>query len=437
MKARSEMGKPRIVIRAFTCRRDVAMAELLARILKHEGCDVLVTSVRDFERTLRLWRPDVAVVNVFSKITSVKSRFPNVGCVFLDGEGHTPAHLTLAKSLSREVYRAMDIVLLWNETIRKELIVSLSGENFEKMHVVGNPNHDLIYYRPATLQYDRESKSIGFVCRFPNVNNFSGESPIRNLTSSLILDEVIVQSRSFAAMINLARHILRNSDFVVSIRPHPNEQIETYLNYKMNWFGEDLVRRVEIDGSLCFGHWAARQRAILSPTSTSFLEAYLLGVPVINIDRIAGTDQFNKDYAELAAEWQAAGTTAHDCSHLMNLLTSELPTVQHDPVIEKQLQDYCDANTQKSACLRAARIIAEYARKRPRKREVRLPIGVVDAIDEISFRRISRYDPLHHNMNYRRGFHALPPQLDEIANNILMGRRINHDYTKQGRVKNA
>ena len=430
------MSKPRVAIRALTCRRDAATAELLARILRKHGCNALVTSVRDFERTLRLWRPEVAVISTSSRVASIKSRFPDVGCVFLDGEGHVPAHMILAK-LTSEVYRATDLVLLWGNRIRNDIVKEMPGDDFSKMHVVGNPTHDLIHYRPSEVQYDRESKSIGFVCRFPNINNFSGKSAVRNITSSGVLDQIIVQSRGFAAMINLVRYILQNSDFSVSIRPHPAEQIETYLDNKRNWFGNEGEQRVEIDDSLCFAHWAVRQRAIVSPTSTSFLEAYLLGVPVISIDKIAETDQFNKDYAELAAEWQAAGITARDCSHLMSLLTVDLPVVWHDPVIEKQLQDYCDTNVQESACLRTARLIAEFAKKRQRQSRIRLPVGIVDKIDELSFRRISRFDPLHHNMNYRRGYHALPVQIDEIADNIMLGRRIRQQNTEQERAKSA
>ena len=420
------MSKPRIAIRAFTCRRDVAGAELLARVLENLGCSVLVTSIRDFERTLRLWRPEVAIINSRGKVSSTKSRFPEVAAVFLDGEGHMPEHITLAKTLARnkEMYRAMDLVLLWGEIVRNEICQLLPDEDHGKMHVVGNPAYDLIRYRPASLHYDPTSKSIGFVGRFNAVNSFSGVPAVRYLSSKSALDQVIVQSRGCLAIVNAARHILENSDLSVSIRPHPLEQVESYQSNKRSWFGDALAERVEIDDSLCFGHWAVNQRAIISPTSTSFLEAYMLKVPVINIDELADTAQFNKDYAKLAEEWQDAGAIAHDYPHLMALLSTNLPKVKQDATIERQLREYCDTGTDESACLRAARVIADFANSGPRRKGFRLPTPMVDALDEISFRRVSRRDPLHQRPNLTGridGEH--PPELfirnDEDVNQFL------------------
>ena len=56
--------KPRVVIRAFMCRRDVASASLLAKCLEYMGCDVKIASVRNFTTILKLWVPDVAVYTV-------------------------------------------------------------------------------------------------------------------------------------------------------------------------------------------------------------------------------------------------------------------------------------------------------------------------------------------------------------------------------------
>ena len=42
-----------------------------------------------------------------------------------------------------------------------------------------------------------------------------------------------------------------------------------------------------------FSYWASKQKVVISPTSNAITECYLLGIPVINIDKIAGV-AFNK-----------------------------------------------------------------------------------------------------------------------------------------------
>lgn len=415
------MYKPRIAIRAFTCRRDVASATLLAHLLEVEGCDVLVTSTRDFEATLRLWKPHVAVVNTPGQARRVKTVAPEVQVAFLDGEGFLPDESSHALQFSRdiELFRAMDLVLLWGGRVRNEIVEALPSEKQDHIHLVGHPAYDLIRFRPETARYDSESTSIGVVMRFNSINYAEGTSLIRTLANPGNLERIGVQCQAFVGLVNCIRALLQETDFRISIRPHPLEQIDSYQAYKARWFGSELAGRVEIDDSLSFPYWAVRQRAILSPTSTSLIEAYLLKVPVVNVDALCGTDEYNRDYAEMSHDWQAAGLSPQTIPDLMELLQKKLPEVTPNSAIERQLVEYCDFDKDRSAALMAAQHIVRHARQSVPPRGARLPTFIVDLMDRIRFYKACRRNPLHSNMNYRRGYHALPADLDEIVQNIL------------------
>ena len=66
------MKKYRIVIRAFTLRRDVGIAIVLARVLEAKGCEVLVASSRNFKDILVNLCPHAVVINTNSQIDVAK-----------------------------------------------------------------------------------------------------------------------------------------------------------------------------------------------------------------------------------------------------------------------------------------------------------------------------------------------------------------------------
>jgi len=415
------MKKPRIAIRAFTCRRDVAPALLLAALLERRGCDVLVTCVRDFVRTLRTWKPEVAVFNTPGIVEQVRAHSPQSKAVFLEGEGFLPSEMTRGVRWQKrsEEFEDIDMVFMWGKRAVEDIRIHVPDANMDKVRSIGNPSLDLVRFLPETASYDPRANSVGIATRFNSINDHRGSPPTRTLPNPGNLERVIVQCRAFVGLIDCIRTLLEQTDYRISIRPHPLEQKESYENYKQHWFGVQYASRVEVDDSLSFSQWALNQKYILSPTSTSLLEAYLLKVPVINADILCNTDEYNRNYATMSEEWQAAGLNPRSHDELVEMVKGNPPAVREDPAIEQQLREYCDIDEVGSACLAAAEEIAELAVRSPTVRGGRLPTWLVDSIDRISFNRAYRKDPLHANMHYRRGHHAPPQHLNSIVDNIV------------------
>ncbi|WP_418502572.1 hypothetical protein [Flagellimonas sp.] len=395
-------------------------AELLAVLLRRMGCDTLVTSVRDFDRTIKQWGAHVAIVNTPGKSLAVKEKFPNVKVVWLDGEGFLPDEFSHAKTMSNDksLFRASDLILLWGDFVKRQLMEAMQGENVEKIKVTGNPTYDLIRFAESDSKAD--TNSVGVVMRFGTINNHLGIPPTRTLPNPDNLGRVIVECQSFVGIIRGIQAVLENTDCNVSLRPHPLEQLESYKLYKHYWFKKEHLHRITLDETLSFSHWAREQRAILSPTSTSLLEAYLLEIPVINIDRLSGTAEFAKNYAELTDTWQKNCYQPADANELASMLGEELPKVQPSESLDSQLATYCNFDGKGvPASYLCAKHISDLAFQTAKgSKRFRLPTVVVDAIDRLSFHRAMKKNPLHHNLSYRRGYHQLPKDIGSIAQNV-------------------
>jgi len=413
------MRKYRVVIRAFTCRRDVAPMEVLKRLLERRGCEVILANTRNFHITVKYWKPNAIVVNTLSDVM-IKKQYPNSKVVFFSGEGfHGPndshAKIWLEKP---EYFENMDLGLVWGAKVKEECAERFTeGSDLSKIHVVGNPKLDLIKFLPEKLKNNKKN-SIGFIGRFPKLNDHLARSCMYFLSTDFQVEEAITQCKSANAMIRAAKKILEETDLRVSIRPHPHEQIESYPENISVWFDKKYHDRVDIDDTLFLPTWIAQQKALLSPTSTSFLESYMLDVPVINLDYLSDIVDFNQNYVSFTKEWQEAALMPKTYDDLITLLAdNEALKVNNDPAIEKQLKEF-DKSEDESACLNAANCIMDSLKSTKEQSGLHVPYAIVDLWDEISFRRNMRWNNRHQNFCYRRGYHKIPDYIDDIINSI-------------------
>ena len=111
------MSKYRVVIRAFTLRRDAAASIILSKILETKDCDVVVASSRNFVRLIKFWSPDAVVIDSFSQINRCMEHSPTSKIILLSGEGGNKKSASEAKMFSKNLsaYNNVDKILLWGK----------------------------------------------------------------------------------------------------------------------------------------------------------------------------------------------------------------------------------------------------------------------------------------------------------------------------------
>ncbi|MBZ0148195.1 MAG: hypothetical protein K8F62_11740 [Pseudorhodoplanes sp.] len=402
--------KKRIVIRAFTLRRDAAAALLLQKILQRKGCDVIIACSRNFSTTLRLWKPHAVVVNTVSAIRPSRKLCPNAAIVHWPGEGSEPERVCDPALLAGrpEDYEMLDRFLAWGRMTEEFCRKLLPDKGGDKVVVCGNPRLDVLKFNHDLANRDPISNSIGIVGRFNSINHYDGRPALYTLTNPENLDSVLSQCRGFVLVVQVIKHLIDTTNLHINIRPHPLEAPENYRYVRAL-----APNRISVDDSFDFAAWAARQRALLAPSSTSFLETYLLGVPIVNIDKLAA--------AKVQAHEGLAAALATEPQSFDELVTS-IQTVKAQEMsreIDGHLNEAHEWYSPQSAILRAALAIIESVERKQPRVGVAWPLWLLRRIDDISYRRACVRNPLHPNFNYKEGVHRTPPYFDEIADNIL------------------
>ena len=87
--------------------------------------------------------------------------------------------------------------------------------------------------------------------------------------------------------------------------------------------------------------------------------------------------------------------------------------------IETQLNEYCDWQSNQSACFRAATLTMQLLKESNVHTMFHWPTGLVSLRNALSFKKAMRQNPLYHNFSYQQGYHEIPTHYDEMADKVL------------------
>jgi len=413
--------KYRVLIRAFTSRRDIAMSIILARTLERLGCIVVVSSIRDFTRNLRYWKPDAVVIETISQIERCKKESPNSLIIQLHGEGGNYKSASDANTLSKQpgLHKKVALYLLWGHKQKQFFNEYLPDLSNEKLHVCGNPRLDLVKYNPDLLNNNRET--IGVITRYSTLNRHSREPALHSFRASEDRIHVQWQVDNLFATVELIRAIIDKTEYNISIRPHP---LESPDGYSFMLKRKPFIGRVEIDDSFDVAYWTSRQKIVITPSSTSFLESFLLKVPMINIDRLTGNTELSKNTWLNASNSQNISHNQENIDEALELIKQNNLSTFSDDEVEKFLNEFHEWNSKKSSILSAAKAILKLLKNKNPKRQLHAPRFVMDIWDYLSFTKINYKDSSHKNLNYYKGFHKIPDYYNTIVENIFSDRSV-------------
>ena len=189
--------------------------------------------------------------------------------------------------------------------------------------MIGNPKLDLArYLKNSNITFKK--KTIGVATRFQVLNNHIGKPLIFLFGNAIKYSFTDVQIKSFLTLINIIKSIIEKTDFDISIRVHPFESVKGYQENLERWFGKNNLHRFQVDESLDFSEWVVKQKVIITPTTTALTECYLLGVPIINIDKIAEVVDYNKNSDKVVDDWFNGAYIPSTISECLKLLKKNL-----------------------------------------------------------------------------------------------------------------
>jgi surface carbohydrate biosynthesis protein len=292
----------RILLHADSLIRDPGPMLVLAELLRRRGHDAVVSSRVTTHFYLYFWRPHYLIHSAPNAVAAliakglIAENGPRVAIIPQEGmeRQDNTMHAFYEGILQSGIEKFIDQVFLWN-THQYEWLRDNSTLGEQRLSIVANVRLDLAKYggnvRPR-------HGTVGFIGRFPILNKYDGShimchlladaSDLPELARHNRLLNIATQVSSLAAYAEIIHHIMRHTDYRVSLRPHHEEAAD---NAGFRMLKRRYGNRIEIDRGLSIYDWALGVDAIVSTTSMTFAEAYLAGTPVICLDRMTESEE--------------------------------------------------------------------------------------------------------------------------------------------------
>lgn len=404
----------RVLIRAFTLRRDLCQSYVLAKLLERQGCSVVIACCRNFKPYLEKWNPHAVVVNTTGAVQHTVDSGSNAIIFHWAGEGGVPKDwwVPIFISLGKKYYSKIEKILLWGQWDYRHF--DAIPDLRDKCVVTGSAKIDMVKYFPK-IPRDNGKKSIGIVGRFTCLNNYSGQSALVSLCNPVKRQDILDEVEQFSRIVRICKHIIDKTDYVISYRPHPLESPENLEPVQREYFG----KRFTIDSSYDFVGWLQKQDIVLAPASSTMFETYLMDKPVINLDKIKEAGEISIQY-EFNRFLYSGSIHPESYEEVFSLLDASPRAKVNDEEMVNWLNDMHFVNRPDSAIKAAADEIVKTLKEKKFTFRPFISRRLINLYDWYLFLKSMYHgSKLHANFNYMPGYHRIPTYYDEIVKNIL------------------
>lgn len=360
-----------IVIHVDTLKREFTTSWVLGQKLKDEGFFVLLTSRHSTERLLKIFSPSIFIATHSYTISNLLlNKLQKRGTkIFIHEAEATNVNHTVSLSYpkydnyNQELqYKLFSGFFLWNKFTLNWLIKNKSI-NSNNLYLTGSIRKSK-YCQLSNRQIKKYT--VGFLSRYELINIFDN----RHLFNVLMtidpeeddylwyFERLSIDSESFSISIKLISKLIRNG-YNVSIRPHPNENVETYKILKKH-FGPLF----SIDTSQSINEWLNKVNVIFGTTSTAFAEAYLNNIPIISSSKIQKFNfQRNKDYIDMNDDFDLAAYTPKSVDEAFEICSDKNLQPKKSIEIENYLDEFYSIKNKIDPIDKILEILSNYKNK--------------------------------------------------------------------------
>ena len=406
--------KTKVLIRTFTVRRDLQIFGLFSRILENDNFDVRITSLANVYTNCKYWKPDIVVVNSLAGILKIRKAYSATKIVFYDPEGFHLDHFSLHELINADPKSRdeIDFYLLWGEAKRKEFLQNIPKVDEKKVRVVGSLKQDIIdFLKSKNL---KKKNSVGIVSRFLNVNPGHGRNLINSIFNKGNFERVMNQCSEFIETIKIIEKILKDTDYVISYRPHPLENIEQAKKFFKKKQFLEFHDRLIVDESISFAMWVKKQSYLIGPISSGIYETFSLKIPYISIENISNSLYMNKKFT-LTRLWQKCCFNPKSPKELLEILKKKKSFKFENKKMSKLIDDYCIGNPSVSASHMLLNFFKDISKRNNVKSNFSIPSWVIDIINYLRNRRFQLTNPLFFSVNYDSLEHKIPRFYKQLA----------------------
>lgn len=302
-----------VIIHIDTFRREYLSAWLLGECLKKKGYKVFLTSRHSTERLLKLFTPDILIsTHVFqlrpAQIKELTNRGVKVYINEVEGTDHELGVSTTypdqhaGESID---YNLFSRIFVWGK-YSYDWIINHRKINPDRVIINGSTRQSVLSQIKPKI-----GGIVGVIGRFEIINTFDKRHAFSNLMTLdpedpawiWYYERCAIDSQTFSIVYKIIAGLV-DKGYKISMRPHPNENLEGYSLLK-DRFGDYF----EVDHSQSINEWLSNVSIVVGTTSTAFLEPYLAKIPIISTSKIQDFNYSDKDQANLISKFDLAAYT--------------------------------------------------------------------------------------------------------------------------------
>ena len=274
-----------VFIYADTLRRDLPVCNVISNLLISKGYRTFIFSRRNFHKALRIFLPSKLIytgqvniltdkIKIYNKLITNKTEI-----FFIPGEGYDePSRYDIIYPTSVN-YNEFSKIFFWGNNQREWFINNRAVNDQNKLVALGFLK---ILINKKYSQLGNKKNRIGFVGRFLLFNNIEKHL---HFVDSLISDSsdkqgallrAILEVNMYSAYGELFDFIFNETDYIISLRPHPCEDPNFYLSLKKKY-----KERIEIDSTYDSGSWLSKCKLVIASASSILIEAYEMDIPIV------------------------------------------------------------------------------------------------------------------------------------------------------------
>jgi len=423
--------KFRVCVHVMTLKRDFASRYVLGRLLEHYGCKVYYTCSRNFIRVVKYWKPHALIHTTPTKLRPTAAACPDTSLFVYTGEGCEGQLKANEVKIFIDDYvlKRTKRIYLWGSKTREKIFKELTeiGDNrlIQRakdqtfMPIMGYPRADVSRYLSR-----KKDRTIGILGHLPLLNPLYIEPIVYRFFGEGItyLKEIEAQVRELICISKIIDYIIDHTKHNISLRPYPLENTDAYRNSKNDnrqFSNPKYDGRITIDRTIDFSTWASRQNVIISTQSTAISDAFIMGIPFVTIDNLAGNNEVFYRRTHIHKLLSEAAFVPKSFDELFQYL--EKP--EKIPIHKEKLKEFWDTeyalSRNGSPLNYVAQDVVKVLNDDHHDQKPLLLEFMLDFIDLLLFKREQKRQPAFVNFNYKKGYHPIDPEYDEIAERIL------------------
>lgn len=295
-----------IFLYADSLRRDLSACFIIQEELRSRGFRVFICSRRNFNYFLRAIMPSKLFVigqidMIYSKRIIDEAKAGALSVYFMPAEGFAYDCEYIGMYPVKYDYSFLKTVFFWGKNSLTWFKNNRSIDEPSKLIQTGYSRLPIAKAYADLIQ--RNEKKVGFIGRFPALNDIYSRSVMSFYVGNpkddryKTMARLDAESKAINCYINLFERIINETDYIISLRPHPNEDLNTYKP-----FIEKYGARFEINNAFDVAEWMTECKTIVGLASSSYIDACIVKVPVICLDALLGSRESTSQF-DPALEW--------------------------------------------------------------------------------------------------------------------------------------